>query len=58
MFTEKDLFDFPTNNDLSKIVIPIKSKPSLPSAKREKRLSEKKLTLLRKQQRQLKRTTP
>ena len=57
MVTEKENFDFPINNDLSKFVVPIKKNKSvLTPVKQEKRLSEKKLTLLRKQQRSLKHT--
>jgi hypothetical protein len=55
MFTDKDFFDFIINNDISRIVVPIKkSNTGLSQFKQEKKLSEKKLTLLRKQQRSLK----
>ena len=57
MFTEKDNFGFVITNDLSKIVVPIKkSKTDLSQLKQEKRLSEKRMTLLRKQQRSIKQT--
>ena len=55
MFTEKDNFGFVITNDLSKIVVPIKkSKTDLSQLKQEKRLSEKRMTLLRKKQRSIK----
>jgi hypothetical protein len=55
---EKELIEYSQNHDLSKVIVSIRRKPNFPSSKRDQRLSEKKLTLLRKQQRYLKQSAP